>query len=108
MEEINRGTGEFSTLIGDSRGVLLKALDKIDELFKKSFGMMEQAGERIKEVSDSIGELVVGVQLHDSMNQRIEHCVGAMEQAGRLLEEIKSDQSDSEEVRKNTGRFILF
>ena len=61
------------------------AMKKIEELIRFSVETLEHAGARSRRISHHIGEIVMGIQFHDSMRQRIEHIIKALSDAEEIL-----------------------
>ena len=69
------------TLTEDGEATLRSAVEEIEKLMTGSLKAMEQAGSSSRDISRRVGEIVVGIQFHDSMSQRIEHVQKALHDA---------------------------
>ncbi len=83
--ELSKGLKEI-TGMGQHAGVIVRdAVREIEALMTSTFQVAEQAGDHAKRVSQQVGNLVVGIQFHDSMSQRVEHITKALGDVEALL-----------------------
>lgn len=68
---------------------------EIEQLMRFSLEVLEQAGAHTQEVSHQIGEIVAGIQIHDSMSQRISHIINALYDVEQFCAEKPSDHKDT-------------
>jgi hypothetical protein len=66
--------------------VVKEAFRRIEELLSLAFVEMAKAREYSDNLTRRIGEIVMGIQLHDSLSQRIEHIVEAIKDIDGLLD----------------------
>ena len=71
LEEIAAGIGRLETLTTEIRTTVQESTHKTEALMRFSVDTIEQAGRRSSEISRQVGEIVVGVQFHDNMRQRM-------------------------------------
>lgn len=99
-KEINAGLDELRKLSDDVEMTVRRAVQEIKQLMELSLDTLEKAGEHSRKITHQIGEIVVGIQLHDSMNQRIDHVIQALGDAGALL---SKDNPEKLNARETTG-----
>lgn len=71
LEEIAAGIGRLETLTTEIRTTVQESTHNTEDLMRFSVDTIEQAGRRSAEISRQVAEIVVGVQFHDNMRQRI-------------------------------------
>ena len=90
-------------LLAEADQILSQALNKMGLIMDLSIEQLKRAGNQSKEISRQVGEVVAGLQLHDSMRQRIEHITRAFNEIIELFKEgapgngkalIKTDRSN--------------
>ncbi|MBW1697256.1 MAG: hypothetical protein JRH18_03045 [Deltaproteobacteria bacterium] len=64
---------------------------------------MQSAVGHSQEISRQVGEVVVSIQFHDSMNQRIQHIIKALQDLEQLLGEEGSGFDNKKRKRERTG-----
>ncbi|BBO68964.1 chemotaxis protein [Desulfosarcina alkanivorans] len=89
--------------LADAAGRSLQtAVANIQTLTADTLGALEAAGIHSREISRQVGEIVMGIQLHDSMHQRIAHIAeGLGDVAGLIVEK----PADGDSVCCETERF---
>lgn len=85
--EIAKSLNTLKKLSDDVEVAVYRAVREIKQLMELSFETLEQAGENSRRISRQIGEIVVGIQFHDSMNQRIDHIIQSLAEIDSLLSE---------------------
>lgn len=92
--------------VGENLGILSreaskamnKSIQKVEELVTFSLGTLQDAESRSSEIARGISNVVMVMQSHDSITQRIEHM-------GKSLREIRTVlHSDPSEKRRNQNR----
>ncbi|ABW66689.1 methyl-accepting chemotaxis protein [Desulfosudis oleivorans] len=71
LEEIAGGIGRLETLTAEIRTTVQESTHKTEALLRFSVDTIDQAGRRSREISRQVAEIVVGVQFHDNMRQRM-------------------------------------
>jgi len=88
--EISKNMNHLIEITDDADHAVQKLVREIEQFIGRSLEVMEEAGTHAREISRQIGEMVVGIQLYDSMTQRIEHIVKTLADAERLCAEAAS------------------
>lgn len=70
------------------------AFSKIQALMDLSLASMDQASSHSDKISGQVGEIVMGIQFHDNMSQRIEHIHTALHEASSRCSATNLDSTD--------------
>ena len=95
------GQKQMQNLADSATRIVQEAFQKIEDLMNISLNAMEQASLRSQKISREIGEIVMGIQFHDNMNQRIEHIHEALSE---LASNCESDTFSAEPEEKKTEK----
>lgn len=95
-KEVSDAMEQLRSLSGSTQVALENAVVQIEEVMKFSSEILEQAEVNSREISQMVGEIVMGIQLHDSMNQRVSHIVHAIEDTHILWVEKDEKKSGKE------------
>lgn len=87
-----------------AKKVVSSAFNDIRQLMYGTETMIRSADAISKTVSQKVGEVVVGIQFHDSLNQRVEHIIHAFEDIIRLCGD---DRGEVAEEHLGTSFIIL-
>ncbi len=85
LDAVRHDLGAMQTLADEAQQLVTEAFDRIDALLALAGETLGQAGEQSRMVSDRVAEVVIALQLHDSISQRIGHIGAAMEEAVNRL-----------------------
>ena len=85
LENIYRGLSEFQHLSREASDTIRNSVAEIDTCMGIAGNVFNESGLRFEEISGKVGEIVVAIQFHDSMRQRVEHITAALTSAGRLI-----------------------
>ncbi len=75
------------SLTDEVREAVQASVQEIEQLMAISVQTLEQAGGHSREISRQVGEIVAGIQIHDSMSQRVNHIIAALYDVGNLCAE---------------------
>jgi hypothetical protein len=70
-DNITGGMSQLKKLTSDVHKTVQDSVSEAEQLVGFSLETIEQAGSRSMEISRQVGEIVVGVQFHDNMRQRV-------------------------------------
>jgi uncharacterized phage infection (PIP) family protein YhgE len=84
--EIGSRMGHLEGLIGAVRTTVHNSLAEVDNLARLSMTALDGIGLKAAEIGDQVGRLVVGIQIHDNINQRVAHIRQAIEEAVDLIQ----------------------
>ncbi|MFZ5563234.1 MAG: hypothetical protein ACOZBW_04225 [Thermodesulfobacteriota bacterium] len=71
LQEIAAGIARLETLTTQIRTTVQESTHNTEDLMRFAVDTIEQAGRRSREISRQVAEIVVGVQFHDNMRQRV-------------------------------------
>lgn len=98
-KSIASSLAEFGTMAANASETVKKSVNDIENLVALSRNILEKAADNSRNISRQTGEVVMQIQFHDSMRQRIEHMNSALNEAeSRLRDAISS--GDSPETKK--------
>lgn len=83
------------------------SIQSIEHLMKLSYKSVKQAEVMSREISKQVGNIVVGVQFHDDMRQRLEHIVSALSKVEPLCDEIVQNDTEPDEKQLTSAHSIL-
>lgn len=87
--------GEMAHSVENTLNEAAPAAKKIMDL---SLSIFSRAGDYSGKISYRVGEIVVGIQIHDSINQRIEHITQSLDEAGTLYESSNEASGKDEKL----------
>ncbi|WP_175469677.1 hypothetical protein [Desulfoluna spongiiphila] len=82
--QISGGIVEITGLADRAERSAGNSIEKTEELMRYSFGLVDDAERMSRGIFKEVEKIVVGVQLHDSMRQRIEHIISGLGEVDRL------------------------
>lgn len=89
--EISQGINALDLVAADAEQAVADAAGEIKNLVMLSLGVVDRAGVLFNEISQQVGEIVVGIQIHDNMNQRITHIHDALVDVAELCHQAGTD-----------------
>ncbi len=98
-EKINAGLVPLRRLSDEVRETVQSSVGEIEKIMGLSLNTLNAAAGRSSEIARQIGEIVVGVQFHDSMTQRVDHIAKAVDDV-RLLCDVRKKETDMAEGRE--------
>lgn len=104
---IASGITTMNSVTTDAEESVYDSIKSIDHLMKLSHQSVKQAEEMSREISREVGNIVVGVQFHDDMRQRLEHVVSAIGRVETLFNEATQDENQSNENRLASAYSIV-
>jgi len=75
---------DMDEVLVQAKSIISKAFYDIRQLMHGTETMIREADSISKKVAEKVGEVVVGIQFHDSLSQRVEHIVHAFEDIGAI------------------------
>jgi methyl-accepting chemotaxis protein len=79
LEEIRVMAGKAEVIVGNS-------YEDIRQIMAETTALIDTAKAKAGVISEKVGEVVVGIQFHDAMSQRIEHIIEALRDIEMLCE----------------------
>jgi methyl-accepting chemotaxis protein len=102
--EISAGLNQLGGLARDAEKAVKGAARKIEQIAALSSKALEHSVTRSREISSTVSNIVVEIQFHDSMRQRIEHIANALFDVKGLCTEQTSFAAETEDtIRKKWG-----
>lgn len=86
-EKISDDFRQLCSLTDEVQQAVEASVREIEQLTAISVQTLEQAGSHSREISRQVGEIVAGIQIHDSMSQRVNHIIAAFSDIGSLCKE---------------------
>ncbi len=77
-EKTSKGMDRLHALTGDVHTAVRTSVKETEQLMNFSINTIEQANMRSQEISRQVGKIVVGIQFHDNMRQRIIHIINTL------------------------------
>lgn len=102
-KSIESGLAEFGEMAEDASSTVKKAVNDIENLMVLSRNIMEKATSNSGKISRQTGEIVMQMQFHDSMRQRIEHMSSSLNEAESRVREAISAKTGSETKNERIG-----
>jgi methyl-accepting chemotaxis protein len=78
-EEISSGISRLEILTAEIHHTVQDSARDTETLMQFSVNTIEQAGKRSREISRQVAEIVIGIQFHDNMKQRIMYLANILE-----------------------------
>ncbi len=75
---------KLDRLIEEAQKMVNNAVSEAEKILGNSVEVLKQGEEHAKEIYRLVGEVVEGIQFHDSMSQRIHHIITALEDVKKI------------------------
>lgn len=85
---------DMDEVLTQAKIIVSRAFNDIRQLMSGAETMIRAADSISKNVAEKVGEVVVGIQFHDSLNQRVEHIVHAFADIGSICANEKETVTD--------------
>jgi methyl-accepting chemotaxis protein len=93
---ISGGLQELNGLTVKASGVTSAAANETEKGIAAFLKAFETADSRFREISNRVGEIVMNIQFHDNMRQRVEHITDALDKSARTLGGRSSDRGHTD------------
>ncbi len=104
-DKIAHGMTKLHTLTREAHEAVHESIAEAGQLMSFSAKTIEDAGMRSREISGQVSEIVMGVQFHDNMRQRIDHIIGQMNDLSTLYAPAAA-QSDAGEAETVDNAYV--
>lgn len=94
---------ELSTLSSSGEKSVRHAMDEVERLTQFSYTTLENAATHSQAIQKQVGDIVMAIQFHDIVRQKLEHVISAFEDCKTLL-----DQNGSEHDLQSMHAQIYF
>jgi methyl-accepting chemotaxis protein len=102
--EISAGLNQLSGLAEDAEKAVKDAVLEVEQIAALSSKALELAVTRSRKISSRVSDIVVEIQFHDSMRQRVEHIANGLFDVKRLCEDQTSIVSEADgKTKKKWG-----
>lgn len=95
-----RDLKSLKSMIGEAETTVASALAQIDRISSAVLTTMAATEQQSAEIARQLARVVMGIQLHDSMSQRIAHIVEALELAQATLQALPAHGNKNDRRRK--------
>ncbi|MCP4579067.1 MAG: hypothetical protein GY846_22570, partial [Deltaproteobacteria bacterium] len=85
--QISSGLVRLETLAADAGVTVQGAVRQVEDLTGVFFEAMDKAGKHSNEISQRVGDIVMAIQFHDNMRQRVAHIVEGLDVVQSLSKE---------------------
>ncbi|MBF0573412.1 MAG: hypothetical protein HQK69_06585, partial [Desulfamplus sp.] len=102
LAAINANLQKLSTLSQSAENSVNYALEKVEKLTQLAYTTLDNAANHSQEIQNKIAEIVMSIQFHDIVRQKLEHVISAFDDCTKLLSYDKSDESG-----KNIGHSYI-
>ncbi len=105
-----RATESLHRLFGladDSEQTVQLSMQEIEQMMSLSLETLKQAGARSRRISEHVGEIVMSIQFHDNMRQRIEHISEALLDAEKRCSEQDSSEDPMTPSKKTNTAYAI-
>lgn len=87
---VDKSLPALTGLAREAEQTVHEAVHCIEEIMDRALAALAEANGHTRAIAEQIGRIVMGIQLHDSMSQRIAHIVEALTPVGDSLDRLKS------------------
>jgi len=99
-DRITGSLAELDRLAESARGAVAHSNEEISGLVNRSHEVVAGAETHSREIARQVGEVVVGIQIHDSMTQRRTHVVRALADVAELIDPAVLTRMEAAEVAR--------
>lgn len=94
----------LNDLISSAEITVNNALAEVEKLMQLTVEALDSIGLKSKKISEQVGHLVVGIQIHDNISQRVAHINTSFEEAIGYLRTSSDDELPVTDLKKYYGR----
>ena len=96
QQAMSANLNRFAHLAADARNIADQASPECRSLIDRSVQVLQQVGTNAEAISSSTGQIVVSLQIHDNVSQRVEHIAEALTDARQLMSQsVQGNQDES-------------
>ena len=103
--EITFGLARLKALTREAGLAVDGAIRQVETITNALFGAMENTRKTSDEISRQVGDIVMAIQFHDNMRQRVEHVIEALNTLSHRLKEASADQAGGK-ASENVGEVL--
>ncbi len=106
QEEISAGINRLDALTNQIRTTVQESTHDTEDLMRFSVDTIEASGRQSREISRQVAEIVVGVQFHDNMKQRIMNIIQTLNLIQSTAKSTQAKESSGREEKKPAASII--
>lgn len=107
-KNIASSLAEFVKMAENASNTVKESVGDIESLMALSKGILEKASENSRNISRQTGEVVMQIQFHDNMRQRIDHMSSSLnETEKRIMESISSRDKPKTKIEKIGSAYAI-
>lgn len=84
---------EIRKMSEKAEGIVRRSVEDIRKLLAETSTLIDTTTTKAQVIGKEVGEVVVGIQFHDSMSQRVEHIVEAFQDIQTLCEQARNTKA---------------
>lgn len=85
VDTIKASLEELSTLSASAEESVRHAMERVERLTQLSYTTLDNAATHSQKIQQQVGDIVMGIQFHDIVRQKLEHVTSAFEDCKTLL-----------------------
>jgi methyl-accepting chemotaxis protein len=89
-DEISKGLNQLKALGKEARDAVRNSVKEIEQLLEFTLVALEKIGATTRQISLQVGEIVVAIQFHDNLSQRVEHVVKGLHDVVNMNSDAKT------------------
>ncbi len=105
--ETSESLHQLFKLADDTEQAVQLSMHKTEQIMRLSLETLDHAGLRSRRISQHVGEIVMGIQLHDSMRQRIEHISEALIDVEKYCKENTSSSDPITPSKESSTAYAI-
>ncbi len=102
--DISQRMRHLEELIGSADQTVSKALVEVENLMQLTMHVLDGIGAKATQISEQVGRLVVSIQIHDNMSQRVNHIDLSMDEAVDIVQTSKGIELPQAAMRVIFGK----
>ncbi|MDA8159848.1 MAG: methyl-accepting chemotaxis protein [Desulfobacteraceae bacterium] len=97
----------LTVLARETEGTVIAAVNKTQGVMERALAALSEAEAHSRAIAGQVGEVVVRIQLHDSMSQRLAHLAQAMSTVIATLRQTGQGPAEGEQVKALAGAWRI-
>ena len=103
--DFGRNIDQLEITAQSTEKTLNDAVSAVEKILELSLDIFSRAGEHAQEITRRVGDIVVGIQIHDSISQRVEHIAASLDEAKSL--HVAATETDDIREKMATAHSIV-
>lgn len=101
VADVKKSLEELFALSESAESGVRHAMHKVETLTHLSYSTLDNAAAHSEEIQKQMGDIVMSIQFHDIVRQKLEHIVSSFEDCQQLLTQNTSVQMDQDATPEN-------